>query len=340
MTGVSGFIGSHVARVALLSGLAVRGTVRDAKWTSAVRKAMPGTEVARVDLLNCSEEELATAMAGCAFLAHVASPFPGGDVSDDEMKTAIEGTAKVLRAAKAAGVTRVVLTSSVAAVGGGEHTSKGTAARPFTSADWSPELMSSSYAVSKTQAEKGAWALAAELGLEMTTIHPSFVNGPLLLPRTPTSTAMAKRILEGAMPAVPAIGLNVVGVNDVAEAHVKALLAPDTVGQRLLVAAGNLLMTDLAVAIKRAHGADGWPVKTTRLPWVGMWLYSFFDKQAASTLPMWHKETHCDCAATEALLGHPLQPPMEAALEMATSLVELGVAVKQPTTAASEKEEA
>jgi dihydroflavonol-4-reductase len=263
--------------VALLSGLAVRGTVRDAKWTSAVRKAMPGTEVARVDLLNCSEEELATAMAGCAFLAHVASPFPGGDVSDDEMKTAIEGTAKVLRAAKAAGVTRVVLTSSVAAVGGGEHTSKGTAARPFTSAAWSPELMSSSYAVSKTQAEKGAWALAAELGLEMTTIHPSFVNGPLLLPRTPTSTAMAKRILEGAMPAVPAIGLNVVGVNDVAEAHVKALLAPDTVGQRLLVAAGNLLMTDLAVAIKRAHGADGWPVKTTRLPWVGMWLYSFFD---------------------------------------------------------------
>ena len=62
----------------------------------------------------------------------------------------------MLRAAKAAGVTRVVLTSSVAAVGGGEHTGKGTAGRPFTSADWSPELMSSSYAVSKTQAEKGA----------------------------------------------------------------------------------------------------------------------------------------------------------------------------------------
>jgi len=143
------------------------------------------------------------------------------------------------------------------------------------------------------------------------------------------------------MPAVPAIGLNVVGVNDVAEAHVKALLAPDTVGRRMLVAAGNLLMTDLAVAIKEAHGADGWPVKTVRLPWVGMWLYSFFDKQAASTLPMWRKESHYDCAATEELLGHPLQPPMEAALEMATSLVELGVAVrKRPTTASSKKEEA
>lgn len=95
VTGVSGFIGSHVARVALLSGLAVRGTVRDVEWTKAVHKAIPGTEVITVDLLSCSEEELATAMAGCAYLAHVASPFPGGDVSDDEMKTAIEGTAKV-----------------------------------------------------------------------------------------------------------------------------------------------------------------------------------------------------------------------------------------------------
>jgi len=330
VTGVAGFIGGHVARVALLSGLAVRGTVRGKSY--GIEKAVPGIELAEVDLLNGSEEDLVKAMSGCDLLAHVASPFPGGSVSDEEMKVAIEGTAKVLRAAKTAGVTRVVLTSSVAAIGGSTDKSKGSASNPYTSADWSPEVMTSSYSVSKTKAEKGAWELAANLGLEMTTIHPSFVNGPLLLPREPTSTAMAKRILEGAMPAVPAIGMNVVGVHDVAEAHVKALLAPETAGQRLIVAAGNLLMTDLAVAIKKVHGADGWPIKTTPIPWVGMWLYSFLDKQAASTLPMWRKETFYDCAATEKLLGHPLQPPMEAALEMAKSLVDLGVAVKKGKT--------
>lgn len=163
----------------------------------------------------------------------------------------------------------------------------------------------------------------------MTTVHPSFVNGPLLLRREPTSTAMAKRILEGAMPAVPAIGMNVCGVHDVAEVHVKALTAPETVGQRLIVAAGNVLMTELATAIRQAHGADGWPIKTTPIPYAGMWLYSFLDKQAATVLPMWKKETHYDVAASEKLLGRPLQPPMEAALEMAASLVELGVAVKK-----------
>ena len=327
VTGVAGFIGSHVARVALLSGLAVRGTVRGKSY--GIEEAVPGVELVEVDLLSSSEEDLVQALTGCDFLAHVASPFPGASVGDEEMQTAVEGTARMLRAAKKAGVTRVVLTSSVAAIGGGADAAKGTAARPYTSADWSPEAMASSYAVSKTAAEKGAWALASELGLEMTTIHPSFVNGPLLLPRAPTSTAMAKRILEGAMPAVPAIGMNVVGVNDVAEAHVKALLAPETAGQRLIVAAGNLLMTDLAVAMKAAHAADGWPIKTTPIPWVGMWLYSFVDKQAAAVLPMWRKETHYDCAATEKLLGRPLQPPMEAALAMARSLVDLGVAVKK-----------
>ena len=198
VTGAAGFIGSHVARVALLAGLAVRGTVRGNSY--GVEKAVPGVEVVQMDLLNVTEADLAAAMSGCNYLAHVASPFPGTDVTEEEMKVAVEGTAKVLRAAAAANVKRIVLTSSVAAIGGSADKTKGTAARPYTGADWSPDAMTASYSVSKTQAEKGAWTLAEELGLDMTTIHPSFVNGPMLLARAPTSTAMAKRILEGDMP--------------------------------------------------------------------------------------------------------------------------------------------
>ena len=194
VTGVAGFIGSHVARVAMLSGLSVRGTVRDN--TYGVEAVVPGIEIMKADLLTCTEAELVEIMSGCTYLAHVASPFPGGDVSKDEMQVAIEGTAKVLRAAAKSGMKRIVLTSSVAAIAGEDDKTKGTVATPFTGDDWSPEEMSSSYCVSKTKAEKGAWKLADDLGLDMTTIHPSFVNGPLLLARTPTSTAMVKRILE------------------------------------------------------------------------------------------------------------------------------------------------
>ena len=139
VTGVAGFIGSHVARVALLSGLAVRGTVRGKSY--GIEEAVPGVELVEVDLLSSSEEDLVQALTGCDFLAHVASPFPGASVGDEEMQTAVEGTARMLRAAKKAGVTRVVLTSSVAATGGGADAAKGTAARPYTSADWSPEAM-------------------------------------------------------------------------------------------------------------------------------------------------------------------------------------------------------
>ena len=113
VTGVAGFIGSHVARVALLSGLAVRGTVRGKSY--GVEEAVPGVELVEVDLLSSSEEDLVQALTDCDFLAHVASPFPGASVGDEEMQTAVEGTARMLRAAKKAGVTRVVLTSSVAA---------------------------------------------------------------------------------------------------------------------------------------------------------------------------------------------------------------------------------
>jgi dihydroflavonol-4-reductase len=330
VTGAAGFIGSHVARAALLSGMLVTVTVRNINPELASR--VPGVKQVEFDLLTGSQSRLAEILQGAEYLAHVASPFPGGSVTDEEMQVALRGTEKVMRAAKAAGVRRIVLTSSVAAVSGGTHDRKGSVDEPFDEGDWSPETMDSSYAVSKTRAERLAWRLADELDLELSTVNPSFVNGPLLLPRNPTSSEMVRRILEGAMPAVPAVGMNVCNVEDVAMAHIKALTTKDATGSRFIVASGNILMTDVAVAVKERFGPNGWKVKTFPIPWIGMWIYSFFDKQAATVLPMWKKESHYNVGKTEQLLGRALTPAMQTCLDMATSLVELGLVDKGEST--------
>ena len=328
VTGATGFVGSQVARAALLAGLAVKATKRGTE-SYGLEDAIPGIELVDYDMLTGTEAVLAALLADCDFLAHVASPFPGGSVSDEEMRVALEGTAKAMRAAKAAGVKRVVLTSSVAAIAGGPKGGKGTRERPYTPADWSPEEMASSYSVSKTLAEKSAWALAEELGVELATIHPSFVNGPLLLKRHPTSSAMVRRLMLGQMPAVPALGWNVNSVLDVADAHVKALTTPGAAGKRFIVASGNLLMTELAHELKRLYAPEGWKIKTFAIPWVGFYLYSFFDKTAATVLPRWKAEEHYDCSATEELLGRKLASPMESCREMAASLIQLGLVSKE-----------
>jgi dihydroflavonol-4-reductase len=237
-----------------------------------------------------------------------------------------------LKAAKAAGIKKIVLTSSVAAIGGNwpKDSKRGTSLdEAFNGSDWTKlEGLESTYAESKTRAELAAWDLTKALGLPLSTVHPSFVQGPMLLPRAPTSTALVKRILQGAMPAVPPIGMNICSVTDVAETHVAALRAGEaSVGKRYLVTSGNILMTDLAKRVRFAYPT--WPVKTLEAPWILMKLYSCFDAQAATVMSSWRKETYYDSAPTAALLGRELADPYEACLEMAKSLVDQGIATRK-----------
>ena len=331
ITGIGGFVGSHVAKSAAAAGLSVRGSVRNGSHDASLSSIIPGVELRVLDLNTSSEDEFTSAMQGCDYLAHVASPFPGGSVTSEEMKAAIEGTAKVLKAAKAAGIKKVVLTSSVAAISGNwpKDSKRGTSqAEAFNGGDWTKlEGLESTYAESKTRAERAAWDLSKAIGVQLSTVHPSFVQGPMLLPRAPTSTALVKRILEGSMPAVPPIGMNVCSVTDVADTHVAALLGGEaSVGQRYLVTSGNVLMTDLAKKVKFAYST--WPVKTLEAPWILMKLYSCFDAQAATVMSSWRKETYYDSAPTAALLSRELADPYDACLEMAKSLVDQGIATK------------
>ena len=332
VTGASGFIGSHVAKSTIAAGFKVFGTTRSDRHNEELLAAVPGLQLLTLDLLTSTEDDITALLEGCScrYLMHVASPFPGSSVTDEEMKTAVAGTEKMVRAAKRAGVARLIVTSSVAAISanwpkkGSQR--KGTAENPFTGEDWSVlEGLTSSYSRSKTVAEQTARSLCEELDLEIATIHPSFVQGPLLLPRQPTSTALCKRMLEGAMPAVPAVGMNVVSVLDVADAHVQAITAPPA---RYIVAAGNILYTDLARRLAAKYAADGWRIKTRSIPWFVFYCYTFLDAQAAAVLPMWKDETYYDCSNTEAMLGRPLQDAYASCDAMAQSLIRLGVVQK------------
>src|SRR3984957_2716599 len=188
VTGGSGFIASHSILQLLAAGHQVRTTVRSLKRESDVRAmlkeggAEPGSRLSFIaaDLEN--DAGWAQAVAGCEYVLHVASPLPPSvPKNEDELIVpAREGTLRVLRAARDAGVKRVVQTSSFAAIGYGHEPQTS----PFNETDWTnpnePDVQP--YVKSKTLAERAAWDFIAKEGggLELSVINPVGVLGPVL----------------------------------------------------------------------------------------------------------------------------------------------------------------
>ncbi len=161
VTGASGFIGLHCVRELLENGYRVRGTVRslarEPKLRAALAKHVDTSkfELVTADLMH--DDGWAEAMRGCRYVWHVASPVPNAPPKheDDLIIPAREGTLRVLRAASEAGVERVVLTSSIAAVSEGYPRDP---SRVFNEDDWSIlDGEVSAYDKSKTLAERAAW---------------------------------------------------------------------------------------------------------------------------------------------------------------------------------------
>jgi dihydroflavonol-4-reductase len=210
VTGGSGFIGQHCILQLLEAGHSVRTTVRSLKREAAVRASLQRGGAQRLDALTFVEADLgsdvgwAPAVDGCDFVLHVASPFPMSSPKREEelIIPAREGTLRVLRASKAAGVRRVVVTSSFAAVGYGRPPPP----VPFTEADWTnvDSPLVRPYVKSKAVAEKAAWEwMKAEGGeMEMAVVNPVLVAGPVLSEDQSTSTKIISLILKGRIPAV------------------------------------------------------------------------------------------------------------------------------------------
>jgi len=335
LTGITGFIGSHVAIALLERGYRVRGTLRDQNRADTIRylisaalRADPGDRLtfARAELL--SDQGWAEAVEGCEAVLHAASPFPTKPVSDPQVLIgpARDGTLRVLRAAAAAGVRRVVLTSSVAAIAYGHG---GPIGRPFTEADWSqpegPDI--GAYEVSKTLAERAAWdfVAAGTAPFELVAINPSVVLGPVLDMDYGSSAEIVRKLLSGKFPGCPAIGWPIVDVRDVASLHVTALEHPDAAGERFICAGAFMTVAEIAALLKREMPGEAGRVPSQRLPDWAMRLAALFDRSARLVLHELGNRREVSTEKASRVLGWTARPAPDAVLATARSLVRLGI---------------
>ena len=262
VTGASGFIAQQLILDLLEQGYAVRGTVRSASKGEALKTALAphSDRAAEIELVEADLEDdagWAEAVDGIDVVQHLASPFPLAAPKDpDELiRPARDGALRVLRAAKAGGVDRVVLTSSGAAVAYGV---RGPMPDRFDESDWTDSSHTADcrpYIASKTIAERAAWDFVADegKGIELTTINPVAVLGPIRSAQVKTSVDIVARLLSGSLPLLPNAGIQLVDVRDVSAAHIAAMNDSASIGERYIVADEFLWLRDVAAVLREAY---------------------------------------------------------------------------------------
>ena len=262
-------------------------------------------------------------------MLHVASPFPSTVPKDENelIAPARDGALRVLKAARDAGVKRVVLTSSFAAIGYGAPKDR-TAA--FTEKDWTnlndPSVQP--YPKSKTIAERAAWDFIAREGgtLELAVVNPVLVLGPVLGPDTSPSILFISRLLDGSLPGCPDLSFGVVDVRDVADLHLRAMIAPAARGERFLATAGDFVsVREIAGMLKDGLGAAARKVPTRRLPSWLVRIVGLFDPQVRGIVPELGKHKNASNEKARRLLDWTPRSPGDAVLASARSLSELGL---------------
>ncbi len=333
VTGGSGFIGGHCILQGLAAGHRVRTTVRSLSREPEVRSLLQRAGAEGLDRLSFAAADLERdagwpeAVAGCDFVLHVASPFPLAPPKheDELIVPAREGALRVLKAARAAGVKRVVLTSSFAAVGYGHKDQSA----PFDETSWTDPNGEgvSAYAKSKTLAERAAWDFAAgEGGPELSVVNPVGVFGPVLGPDLSTSIIIVRRLMDGAMPGLPRMKFGVVDVRDVADLHLRAMTDPRAKGERFLAVAGDFMsIREMALALKARLGAAARRVPTRELPDWLLRLVAFVDPTVRQVLPELGKSKNATSAKAKSLLGWAPCSREDALVATAESLMRLGM---------------
>jgi nucleoside-diphosphate-sugar epimerase len=332
VTGGSGFIGAHAVVQLLAAGHDVHTTVRNLSRAGEVRAMLkeggaPDSGGVRFFAADLEKDAgWREAMAGCQYVLHVASPFPlAAPKHEDELIIpAREGTLRVLRAARAAGVARVVLTSSFAAIGYGHPPRRA----PFDEHDWTDlSARLPAYVKSKTLAERAAWDFVArDAGtLELSVVNPTAVFGPVLGADFSTSIGILKGMLEGALPGAPALYFGVVDVRDVAELHLRVMTHPAAAGERYLAIAGDCMsLAGIARVLKQHLGTAAARVSARQLPNWLVRLAALRDRRAREILPELGKVKNASNAKARAL-GWTPRPNEEAILAGARSLLRFGL---------------
>ncbi|HTI30502.1 MAG TPA: NAD-dependent epimerase/dehydratase family protein [Sphingomonas sp.] len=333
VTGASGFIAGHAIVQLIERGYRVRGTLRSLKRADEVRGWLtrymgrdPGDTLEFVEAELTHDRGWSEAMAGVRYVLHVASPIPPSlpKHPDELIVPAREGTLRVMRAAAAAEVERVVQTSSTAAITYGTDPT----GRTYTEEDWTvvadPAQMP--YVASKTFAERAAWDELPKLPrkLEWATVNPALVIGPVMDKDASASIEAISKLLDGSVPGLPRFGWPMVDVRDLADLHIRAMTDPKAAGERFLGSGPALWMGDVAAILKQRLGARAKRAPTRKLPDFVVRLVGLFDPAVRSQVFDLGKIRHASSAKAERLLGWTQRPIEDAIVDTAESLFAVG----------------
>ncbi len=336
VTGASGFIAKHVVLELLNAGYRVVGSLRSESRRDEVRDAVrPHLDRAgdlhrrlRFVTLDLDRDDgWLEAMSGVDVLMHTASPLPMAQPRDENelVRPAVDGTLRALQAADAAGIGRVVLTSSSAAV---TNVARNAGTEKFDESHWSDPSWPgiTPYSKSKTLAERAAWDFVESKapGLELTTINPCLVLGRPLDDHYGASLRIVERLLRGRDPMLAKVGIAVVDVTDVARMHVRAMTAPGTEEKRIIGAAGFMWLAEMARILKAAYPHRRIPMRTA--PDNLVRLVGMFDRSIRSIVPLLGRCQELDNARARALLNIEFIPAAESVRAAGRYIMDRGLA--------------
>jgi dihydroflavonol-4-reductase len=332
VTGIGGYIALHVAHGLLSRGYKVRGTVRSLSKADSIKKDLndAGADISKLSFVEAnleSEEHWPEAVKGCGYVQHIASPFPAEQPPDREalVPAARAGAQRVLAAAFAEDVKRVVMTSSVVAMMG--RPGKG-AHMQITEDSWSdPDWRKlAAYPVSKTRAELSAWEYARVQGYEskLTVVNPGLVLGPAIGSNYGTSLGLIERMFAGDYSRVPKISILIVDVRDVADLHIAAMTAKNAKGRRLIAASDTYWFKDIAAVLRAEYPRKGRELPKGDLPNIIVRLAAMVDdkvKRVLADLGTYHE---ADTTYVRELTGIKFRPAKDTILDSAKYLIEQG----------------
>lgn len=335
VTGGTGFVGVHCILQLLQKGYNVKTTLRSLKRKDEVIDMLKAGDISSFDNLSFIETDLTKdanwdeAVKDCDYVLHVASPiFLSLPKDENEMiRPAVDGALRVLKAARNAGVKRVVMTSNFGAVGY-SHKNPDT---DITEKDWTDpnEKGLSSYNKSKVMAERAAWDFIKNEGgnLELSVINPVAIFGPSLGPDISSGFELLRKLLTGSMKAVPNLIMNIIDVRDVADLHIRAMTNPKAKGQRFLaLAGGKISMPEIAVLLKKKMPEVAHNVSTRKLPDWAVSMTALFSPQAKNIASMLKANRNTSNAKAKEILGwQPLANNEEAIIATIESMVKYKV---------------